>query len=134
MWRMVLFIMSLVILVAAPVLAAVGGGDIILKGDGGGPVVFSHDRHVADAGLKCQECHTKSFVALPVVPCKECHEGGKGLHAKGDHKDLNCTECHKPHSWAITSRDLCLGCHSDMKDHNKPTVCTKCHDFRGRKI
>lgn len=101
MWRMVLFIMSLVILVAAPVLAAVGGGDIILKGDGGGPVVFSHDRHVADAGLKCQECHTKLYLDSkqhkPATmaemekgkSCGACHDGKVAFSVKGD-----CNKCH----------------------------------------
>ena len=86
------------------------------------------------SSMKCGECHTKVFEATPVTGCKDCHDSVSGLHVKGEHKEASCTDCHKPHGWAVTGRDLCLGCHSDMKDHNKAGgACTKCHDFRGRK-
>jgi hypothetical protein len=86
------------------------------------------------SSMKCGDCHRKGQEALPVADCKECHENLSGLHRKGGHPESACTECHKPHSWAIKDRELCLACHSDMKDHNKDRgACTKCHDFRGRK-
>jgi hypothetical protein len=86
------------------------------------------------SSMKCGECHTKMFEAMPVTGCRDCHDSVSGLHVKGEHKEASCTDCHKPHSWAVKGRELCLGCHSDMKDHNKEGgACTKCHDFRGRK-
>jgi nitrate/TMAO reductase-like tetraheme cytochrome c subunit len=87
------------------------------------------------SSMKCAECHTKGFEARPVAECKDCHDGISGLHIKGEHKGLSCAECHKPHRWAVTGRETCLACHSDMKDHNKDGgACMKCHAFRGRKM
>lgn len=81
--------------------------------------------------MECADCHTKTFEAQPVAACGECHGTPKGLHRKGGHPDLSCTECHRPHSWAVTGRDTCLSCHEDKKDHNKAAgACAGCHAFR----
>ena len=78
----------------------------------------------------CSDCHQKPGEAKPLTACKECHDTVRGLHAKGGHPEAACTDCHKPHVWAVTGRDTCLACHSDMKEHNAPKPCTGCHDFR----
>ena len=83
--------------------------------------------------MACADCHEKKFEAQPVTSCRECHEKLPGLHLKGEHPDLSCTECHRPHVWEVTGRDTCLSCHDDKTDHNKEEgACTNCHDFRGQ--
>ncbi len=83
--------------------------------------------------MACADCHEKKFEAQPVTSCRECHENPPGLHRKGEHPDLSCTECHRPHVWEVTGRDTCLSCHDDKVDHNKEEgACTNCHDFRGK--
>jgi len=83
--------------------------------------------------MACADCHEKKFEAQPVTSCRECHEKLPGLHLKGEHPDLSCTECHRPHVWEVTGRDTCLSCHDDKMDHNKEEgACTNCHDFRGK--
>jgi len=83
--------------------------------------------------MACADCHEKKFEAQPVTSCRECHENPPALHRKGEHPDLSCTECHRPHVWEVTGRDTCLSCHDDKVDHNKEEgACTNCHDFRGK--
>ena len=67
----------------------------------------------------CTSCHSAPGVKLPVNDCKACHDQMKGLHKKGGHPDASCTDCHKPHVWAVSGRDTCLSCHDDKKEHNK---------------
>ncbi|MCL5966857.1 MAG: NapC/NirT family cytochrome c [Deltaproteobacteria bacterium] len=86
------------------------------------------------SSVTCGDCHRKAGEARPVTDCKECHDRLSGLHRRGGHPDAACTDCHKPHAWAVTGRDLCLECHSDMKEHHAAQgACAKCHDFRERK-
>ncbi|MDH3384259.1 MAG: cytochrome c3 family protein, partial [Deltaproteobacteria bacterium] len=83
--------------------------------------------------MACGDCHKKKFEAQPVTSCRECHEGLPALHRKGEHPDLSCTECHRPHVWGVSGRDICLSCHDDKMDHNKEEgACANCHDFRGK--
>ena len=78
----------------------------------------------------CTSCHAAPGVKLPVADCKSCHASLAGLHKKGGHPDAACTDCHKPHGWKVTSRDACLGCHTDRKAHNAPNFCGECHEFK----
>jgi hypothetical protein len=81
--------------------------------------------------MACTDCHRKPGEAKPFTACKECHDKVRGLHAKGGHRDTSCTDCHKPHAWAMTGREPCLECHSDMKEHNAAKgACVSCHSFR----
>jgi len=83
--------------------------------------------------MACADCHKKKFEAQPVTSCRECHEDQPALHRKGEHPDLSCTECHRPHVWGVSGRDICLSCHDDKTDHNKEEgACANCHDFRGK--
>jgi hypothetical protein len=81
--------------------------------------------------MACADCHTKKIEAKPVTACQECHASQAGLHRKGEHPDLSCMECHRPHAWAVSGRDTCLACHDDKVDHNPEGACVDCHDFRG---
>ncbi|MDD5762364.1 MAG: hypothetical protein PHP88_07615, partial [bacterium] len=81
--------------------------------------------------MACTDCHQKPGEAKPLTACKECHDTVRGLHGKGGHPEAACTECHKPHAWAVVGRDPCLSCHSDMKEHNAAKgACVSCHSFR----
>ena len=89
------------LLVSAPVLATVGGGDITLKSRAG-DVVFSHETHVSGVGQKCTACHDKLFtnsknrkhMTMKAMQqgkyCGACHNGTTAFSVKG-----NCTKCHK---------------------------------------
>ena len=81
--------------------------------------------------LECSQCHLKEQFKQPVAECKSCHTDLKGLHTGEGHAAADCTDCHKPHTWLVTSRDTCLSCHDDKKDHHaKEGVCQKCHAFK----
>ena len=81
--------------------------------------------------MACTDCHRKVGEVKPLTACQECHGTVSGLHKKGGHPEAACTDCHKPHVWAITGRDTCLACHSDMKEHNvSKGACVSCHSFR----
>jgi hypothetical protein len=77
----------------------------------------------------CDSCHAKEQEVLPLNDCKGCHDTLPGLHNKGGHPDADCTNCHKPHVWKVTGRDVCMACHDDKGDHYKGQACASCHDF-----
>ncbi len=82
-------------------LAAVGGGDIVMKNKGG-DTAFSHAMHVQDAGLKCGACHPKLYtnskqhkaVTMKLMEqgtsCGACHDGKTAFTVKE-----NCERCHR---------------------------------------
>ena len=82
-----------------------------------------------DAG--CDTCHLKDQEVKPLADCKTCHEDLAGLHKKGGHPDASCTDCHKPHGWKVTGREICMGCHDDKAKHYRGRDCASCHDFTG---
>jgi len=79
----------------------------------------------ADAPMMgdCTTCHSAPGVKLPLADCKTCHDTLGGLHKKGGHPDASCMDCHAKHVWTVTSREACLACHDDKKEHNAPTFC-----------
>jgi hypothetical protein len=77
----------------------------------------------------CGVCHLKEQEVEPLVSCKSCHGKVRGLHNKGEHGVLACTNCHLPHRWKVTERVTCLTCHDDKKSHYAPTFCAECHKF-----
>jgi hypothetical protein len=79
--------------------------------------------------MECGTCHLKEQEAKPIADCKSCHNKLGGEHKKGEHPKTECMVCHPHHSWKVTTRDTCLACHSDKKDHNAPTLCGECHQF-----
>jgi len=79
----------------------------------------------------CGTCHQLAGARQPQNECKGCHTGLGGLHAAGGHPSAACTDCHKPHNWKLSSRDTCLACHVDKKEHNAPALCNQCHAFGG---
>lgn len=87
---------------ASTAFAVVGGGDITFEVTKGGNVTFSHDNHVAGAGLNCTDCHDSLYVTKEKhkaasmsqmqngKSCGACHNGEKAFDVKA-----NCDNCHK---------------------------------------
>lgn len=103
------FVISVLVLLcfAFPVSAIaqkVGGGDLSFSPKGTGKVIFSHEKHVNDKGLKCTGCHYHVFqmtqgsykMDMSKITkgdfCGKCHNGQKSFDVK-DTK--NCDKCHK---------------------------------------
>jgi c(7)-type cytochrome triheme protein len=82
----------------------VGGGDLTFTPKNASQVVFSHEKHVQEKGLKCTGCHYQIFqmaqgsykMDMSKITkgdfCGKCHNGQKGFDAK-DQK--NCSRCHR---------------------------------------
>jgi c(7)-type cytochrome triheme protein len=82
----------------------VGGGDLTFTPKNALPVVFSHEKHVQEKGLKCTGCHYHIFqmeqgsykMDMSKITkgefCGKCHNGQKSFDVK-DPK--NCGRCHK---------------------------------------
>ncbi len=103
------FIICLVIGLMLPLTALaqrVGGGDLVFnpKNSNAKPVLFSHEKHVTEKGLKCSGCHYQIFqmakgsykMEMDKITkgdfCGKCHNGQKAFDVK-DPK--NCERCHK---------------------------------------
>ncbi len=82
----------------------IGGGDLTFSPAGAAPVIFSHEMHVKDKGLKCTSCHYQIFqmtkgsskIDMGLITkgnfCGKCHNGQKAFDA-GDAR--NCSRCHR---------------------------------------
>ena len=82
----------------------VGGGDLTFAPKNAPPVVFSHERHVRGAGLKCAGCHYAIFqmaqgsykMEMSKINkgdfCGKCHNGQKAFDVK---EQTNCGRCHR---------------------------------------
>lgn len=128
-----------------------------------------------DGGLQCEACHgpggdhtgrVKRGDPRPTMPywghastasnaehnqqCLGCHESHVGLDWAGsahNFEDLNCADCHNPHSrrdpvlQAQTQSEVCFDCHKTQQaDASKPSshpirfgriACTDCHQPHG---
>jgi len=103
--NLVLLIVLTCLLIPIGALAQkVGGGDLTFNPKNATPVVFSHEKHVNEKGLKCTGCHYSIFqmsqgsykMDMSKITkgefCGKCHNGQKGFDVK-DTK--NCARCHK---------------------------------------
>lgn len=82
----------------------VGGGDIQFKPKNANPVLFSHEKHVNEKGLKCTGCHYQLFqmarnsykMDMSKITkgefCGKCHNGEKAFDVKDT---AQCARCHK---------------------------------------
>jgi len=109
---------------------------------------FRHENHTNES---CSNCHTQGLsLSAAAVDCDGCHE----QHHRVDN---DCTLCHQqppasahpvervhqtcsgsgchanpPHqTLPTTTRQVCLVCHQDRKDHNPGRVCADCHQIPG---
>lgn len=84
------------------VLGKIGGGDIVFKPERAKEVLFSHQRHVEDIGLRCTDCHDNLYSTKEKhkkvtmaemrkgLSCGACHNGKNAFDVKA-----NCSNCHK---------------------------------------
>ncbi len=82
----------------------VGGGDLTFTPKNASPVVFSHEKHVNEKGLKCTGCHYQIFqiaqgsyqMEMSLINkgdfCGKCHNGQKAFDVKDKR---NCSRCHR---------------------------------------
>jgi c(7)-type cytochrome triheme protein len=81
----------------------IGGGDLTFTPKNALPVVFSHEKHVNQYGLKCSGCHYRIFqmakgsykMNMDRITkgefCGTCHDGRKAFGVKNP---KNCKRCH----------------------------------------
>jgi len=96
-----------VLSLAVPLIAfaqRVGGGDMTFSPKNASPVVFSHEKHVNEKGIKCTGCHYQIFqmtqgsnkIDMSKITkgdlCGKCHNGQKAFGAKDE---KNCVRCHR---------------------------------------
>ncbi len=85
--------------------ANVGGDDITYTTKGVGTVTFRHEYHVKQQGMKCSNCHYKTFqmagkdsYKMDMAEltkgkfCGSCHNGKSAFDVK---EEKNCKRCHK---------------------------------------
>jgi len=88
-----------------PVSAKIGGDDITYSPKGAGKVTFRHEYHVQQKGMKCSNCHYKTFQMAGKDSykmdmgsltkgkfCGSCHDGSKAFDVK---EAQSCKRCHK---------------------------------------
>jgi len=102
--KIIFFVLLIACLCPYSALAVIGGGDVTFKPAGTEPVVFSHDYHMKNRGIKCSACHFKTFASAEGEYqirkeklnkrdfCQHCHNGMKSFDVKSTG---NCMRCHK---------------------------------------
>jgi len=114
-----------------------------VPGSGSRSLPFEHASHEA---LDCAECHT-SGVALsaeaadcvscheehhdPDTKCSSCHIAApKSAHPPQEaHVTCSGSGCHTslPFQGVPRTREVCLGCHQDLREHRPAQPCSECH-------
>lgn len=81
-----------------------GGGDLIFNHPNALPVVFRHDKHLKDQGLKCSSCHYRFFqmaqrsykMDMRKITkgkfCGRCHNGRRSFDVQDP---PSCSRCHR---------------------------------------
>jgi Class III cytochrome C family len=112
---------------------------------GNSTVVFNHQSHAEEYGLRCQICHHGNGC----LPCHVQLAGGKKMEAKpmtkgclDCHGDMDCYDCHSvsPGSTpfnhdktgfplkAYHEKNQCRECHDrEIRHHGFPAECATCH-------
>lgn len=103
--KILVIVLSICLLAPAASLAQkVGGGNITFTPKNASTVVFSHEKHVSEKGLKCTGCHYAIFqmqqgsykMDMSKLNkgdfCGKCHNGQKSFDVKDE---KNCSRCHK---------------------------------------
>jgi hypothetical protein len=98
------------------------------KSDKKGPVKFTHNKHAAEYGVACADCHHE-------------YKDGKNVWKEGD-PVKKCGECHSPLSAEAKKAGVaklqnayhknCKGCHKDAAKEGKTNApfkkCNDCHE------
>jgi c(7)-type cytochrome triheme protein len=105
--RDMLYILLFIAFLAMPFAASaekVGGGDLTFTPKNAQTVLFSHELHVVEKGLKCSGCHYQIFqmakgsykMQMEKITkgdfCGKCHNGQKAFDVKDK---TNCSRCHR---------------------------------------
>jgi Zn finger protein HypA/HybF involved in hydrogenase expression len=108
-----------------------------------GEVVFHHQMHIKDLGVKCVECHHSinakklstphpDYLKSPSIKCEICHDESEKIKQKA----YTCSECHRTNPMNIADETLsakvvihkqCWKCHPVSTGKEASTVCEKCH-------
>jgi hypothetical protein len=92
------------------------------------------DRYETRLGFHCGECHTPE-AWKNVSPAKWNHQDRTGFKLEGEHRFLECADCHGENNFQSGAVD-CFGCHEEdfrkakEPDHiaaGFPTQCRICH-------
>ena len=108
-----------------------------------GEVVFHHQMHIKDLGVKCVECHHSinakklstphpDYLKSPSIKCEICHDESEKIKQKA----YTCSGCHRTNPMNIADETLsakvvvhkqCWKCHPVSTGKEASTVCEKCH-------
>jgi Zn finger protein HypA/HybF involved in hydrogenase expression len=108
-----------------------------------GEVVFHHQMHLKDLGIKCAECHHQidakklntphpDYLQSSWINCKICHDKSEKIKQNA----FACSECHHTNPTNIADETLsakvvihkqCWKCHEVGTGVNASTGCEKCH-------
>jgi len=103
-------------------------------------VVFEHERHAA---VGCLDCH-RGGMSLPPESCGACHSDhhrpeaqcahchrapDPAVHDLAAHATCTGAGCHAAEATTrpMLSRQFCLVCHDQQRDHRPGRVCIDCH-------
>lgn len=107
-------------------------------------LAFSHEPH---ADVDCARCHTQGLALLapanldcagchedhhtPQSDCAACHVAAPVEAHPPSEAHVTCSgvACHQrvPFQTVPRTRDFCLGCHQDMREHEVARACAECH-------
>ncbi len=108
-----------------------------------GEVVFNHQKHIADLGIKCVECHHQinakklstphpEYLKSSWINCQICHDGSK----KAGQAAYACSACHRSNPTNIADETLsskvvihkqCWKCHAVSTGKEASASCELCH-------
>jgi hypothetical protein len=109
-------------------------------------LVFLHEPHQA---IDCARCHTEGTALsvaadldcagchedhhTPTSDCASCHVAAPVTAHPPAEAHVTCSgaACHQsvPFESVPRTRELCLGCHQDMREHEAPRACSECHSL-----
>lgn len=107
-------------------------------------LTFPHEAHNE---VDCGRCHTQGLALAPPadLDCASCHEehhtaesdcaachrvASVEAHPPSQaHVTCSGASCHQrvPFESVPRTRDFCLGCHQDLREHEAPRACAECH-------
>jgi Zn finger protein HypA/HybF involved in hydrogenase expression len=113
-----------------------------------GEVVFRHQMHIGDLGIKCADCHHQinakplstphpDYFGSSWINCKTCHDESEKIAQKA----YKCSECHQTRPKNIVDETLsakvvihkqCWQCHAVSTGKKASTGCEKCHSGKKR--
>jgi Zn finger protein HypA/HybF involved in hydrogenase expression len=108
-----------------------------------GEVVFHHQMHLKDLGIKCVECHHQinakklntphpDYFKASSIKCEICHDETEKIKQKA----YVCSECHRTNPINIADETLsakvvvhksCWKCHAVGTGTEASKGCEKCH-------